>query len=565
MNPDPDQPDQPVDSVPESTEPQEVANESVPWIAPWAEPWIITLVYVVSLAVMMFRHDMWRDEFQAWAIASQSPTLSDLWYNLQFEGHPALWHVLLWICHQLGGPLQSMQVLHLLIGAGVVWIFARWAPFGFWHRMLFALGYFPLYEYGMISRNYSIGILLLFIGCVLLTRREGHTKSLLTGVVIFLLFQTSAFGAILALALCVWLVTDNVLQVKSLQEPSASYTQLLAPLFMAGAGFALFFLQIYLRRTDNGALGPAPGVSDRIIIALSNLPRALFPNPQVFTKPWYDKWNSTWVTDVISIDQGKLFVSPALFLIIMVITCAYLWNRRRALMFFLAGIGGMLLFTYFFVMADTIRYAGSCFFIWIVAVWFAKSEQPVQPDPEPDAAPNQGLLAEAWHFLRTGQGLQITVTASLIASCVATLQLSQVEATVPFSQSGTLAQWLREEPQSKLKTVVYPEYIGTPIAVLNGKPFYSLARQGDAVFSIWKPENIWIPKEELYKRLNALLVKEAPKEIVYISNVPLPPPEGEHLRPYFTFAPSIARESFFVYILRKSSPADEGIQSASQD
>ena len=44
----------------------------------------------------MMQHAMWRYEMQAWLLARDSQTLGDLFFNLRYEGHPALWHLLLW-------------------------------------------------------------------------------------------------------------------------------------------------------------------------------------------------------------------------------------------------------------------------------------------------------------------------------------------------------------------------------------------------------------------------------------------------------------------------------------
>ena len=54
-----------------------------------------------------------------------------------------------------------MQVVHLLIATASVTLVALRAPFTWLQKALLAAGYFTVFEYGVISRNYALGVLLL--------------------------------------------------------------------------------------------------------------------------------------------------------------------------------------------------------------------------------------------------------------------------------------------------------------------------------------------------------------------------------------------------------------------
>jgi hypothetical protein len=57
----------------------------------------ITMAFLLVMLVNLAHHAMWRDELNAWGIAVASPSLADLFHNMHYEGHPALWHALLWL------------------------------------------------------------------------------------------------------------------------------------------------------------------------------------------------------------------------------------------------------------------------------------------------------------------------------------------------------------------------------------------------------------------------------------------------------------------------------------
>src|SRR6185295_16116847 len=108
---------------------------------------------------------------QAWMLASHSRSPVELLHNMRYEGHPALWHLLVFVITRFTRRPEAMQLLNLAFAAGAVWLVARFAPFSRRVCALFAFGYFPLYEYGIISRNYAIGLLFLVAFCALRAAR----------------------------------------------------------------------------------------------------------------------------------------------------------------------------------------------------------------------------------------------------------------------------------------------------------------------------------------------------------------------------------------------------------
>jgi hypothetical protein len=88
----------------------------------------IALVALLSLAwivfhVRFFLHAgaLWRDEVNSVNL-SNSPHISDIWHNLQYDSFPMLWHLVLrtWIRIGIGSTDRGIRVLGLLAGLGVL-------------------------------------------------------------------------------------------------------------------------------------------------------------------------------------------------------------------------------------------------------------------------------------------------------------------------------------------------------------------------------------------------------------------------------------------------------------
>src|SRR6516165_2118889 len=145
----------------------------------------ITSAFFLLGAYLMSHHEMWRDEIEYWLIARDSTSVPNLFANMKYEGSPTLWPLLLMLLTRVSHSPTAMQALHLLIATSTIYVFARYSPFSVVQKVLFSFGYFPFYEYAIISRNYALGVLLIFVFCSLFERR--YTNFLMVSLVLFLL------------------------------------------------------------------------------------------------------------------------------------------------------------------------------------------------------------------------------------------------------------------------------------------------------------------------------------------------------------------------------------------
>src|SRR5579884_429860 len=93
------------------------------WRRFFSFPNILTLLYLCIATPFLIAHPIWRDEAQAFLIARDSTSPLDVLHNLRFEGHPPLWHWLLWLLTRVTTSPEAMQYVHLALAAASVYIF----------------------------------------------------------------------------------------------------------------------------------------------------------------------------------------------------------------------------------------------------------------------------------------------------------------------------------------------------------------------------------------------------------------------------------------------------------
>lgn len=173
----------------------------------WVPPAILTLLYAAVVVWAAIHHEPWRDEVVPLSIARNARTLGELTAPLKISGHPILWYLVLRAGYGLVGRTWILKAASLTSAIGAIFLFTR-SPLRWWLRALFVFSFFPLYQYSVVSRGYSLEMLLLFGFCALYPRRHRHPLGL--ALVLVALANTEAFGFIMAVAAAVMLVADGL-------------------------------------------------------------------------------------------------------------------------------------------------------------------------------------------------------------------------------------------------------------------------------------------------------------------------------------------------------------------
>jgi len=121
---------------------------------------VFILFSIISFSLLFF-HELWRDELHTLIVINESNSFIDVFKNTRYDGHPLLWYYIVYAFK--GASLFSYQIVHWLISIFGIGVFYFYSRIDIKWKTLIIFGYFFTYEYNIIFRNYSLGILFLFL------------------------------------------------------------------------------------------------------------------------------------------------------------------------------------------------------------------------------------------------------------------------------------------------------------------------------------------------------------------------------------------------------------------
>ena len=490
---------------------------------------IFGLLLILNIARTL-RHAMWRDELQIYQLGANSPTLSDLFHNLRYEAHGALWDVLVWLLAHLGGGPASMQVLHAAI-AGAAWIIVyRCSPFTALEKFLLLLSYFLFFEYFVVSRSYGLAVLLAFAFVAL--RHHRPAWRLLPWLLLGLLANLNAFVTIWSLALAVVWVIEERQRDPRFFAGAAIYLALLA------AGFVTM-----IPAPDYGPWEPSPrfdlsSLDHALAIALGafvpidadwfRAVAAFLAQPRAAPFPFF--WNPTPLRVVKEWTQaGAEHPLPlALFLLGPVALCALLTRRLTRLLEFSLVFMGITLFAVLWHYIGGARHFGLVFAALIACLWTARARAP-------------------------------RVTSSLLLVGMLAVNalggvLSLGSEFTTFSQSRNAARWIEASGAADLPLLGSRDAQVSSVAGYLRRPVYYLECECKGTFIVWNSRRkSGLSADEFRERLRRALARVGPHDAVLIRTVPLDLTSAKELVPgrafmlAASFAGATTDENYWIY------------------
>jgi hypothetical protein len=384
---------------------------------------------------------MWRDELHSWLVARDNASLADVGGQVRYEKHPLAWYLILFLLTRLTSSPLSMQLFHVGLASLSAWLVLRYSPFRLGHKVLLVFGYYLFFEYNIISRNYVLGILSLFLFCVFYTRRPD--KPLLWGACLFALANTSFYGLILALAAGGAAALD-ILKDRALRRRWLSYVSL--ALVLIGSFFSLLIMrpvpdsaydQVAARHiTFNPAL---------LGQVLHLMPRSYLQVPR-FTF-------SFWNTNILGRAASSPVVDLGLALAVSALALAMLGKSRKALVFFGLSTVAILAWSYF-GSPGFVRHQGHLFIAFLGALWLAGNQGLSNREKQGE---KPGRIF--WQAALTG-----FLTVLLSAQCAAGLFAAGMDILHPFSRAKETAAFIKTHGHADLPIVGEMDYIMTPVS-----------------------------------------------------------------------------------------------------
>ncbi|MCZ2336906.1 MAG: hypothetical protein LC127_01680 [Chitinophagales bacterium] len=411
------------------------------------------LIFIGLVGWFKFQyHELWKDEWQAWFVAKDK-SLPEMLSFLYYEGHPALWYLYLKIVSIFStgnNDMVPIQSAHLItVAAGLYFLLVKFRiPLLF--KVVFTLSYFMIFEYGIINRGYYLVILFAFWAVWLLSKAHYNKKHL--AWVLFFLFQTEVYGAIMALVLGAYALYDQYLTTGSYRNNT---------LFIGiGTGLAVFILSVFPRTSDHVARTASRqwDAIDKLFMSIQgNLSNTFMPGATKDTFTY--GWTGT-----------GLFLSV---LCLAFITFVFYKNKKTlwAALLFIAGI---LVFSNLFFLGG-IRQWGMGF-VFFIALLQLRAVQ-----------------------LRKDILASVMILVFGVFNLIHGFKALKEDFNIPFTNAATTGAFIKEKVPQKVPVVALNKFDATPVIGYAGRKFYELPDGVEFSYFRWV-DKIYIPTESELKQ-----------------------------------------------------------------
>ena len=468
---------------------------------------LLTFIFITTIGIV--NHEMWRDELEAWLIARDSASISELLENIKYTGHPALWYLCLYFLAKITPDPSIMQLFHLVVATGVIYIFLYYSTFNRLQKTLFCFGYFPLYEYGTISRSYSLGILFVFLSCALFCQKNRNYIAIVA--VLALLSHTSVYGSIIGISLAVMLVYEAKAEVNRrhiLIVEGGKYMTLklrnIAKNFTISIAIYLFGLLSAIAQIIPPSDAERKGMIYSAIVKSNNseffnfleksksvftgIWRSYVPIPNLSTK----SWGSNIIPDdseflniklqyIADIDIASIIIVSLSLLLFLIFTIIF-FRSRKVLILYAFGTSLITLFG-LVIKLPAIRHNGHLFILLIACFWIYIY----------DTKYSHYIFSKHYllNLIYSYRNMLLTIILSL--HLYAGALMYNMDLNRAFSNSKSVAQFIKENNLEEL-TIIGSSYgLISPISAWLNKKIYYPEIQDFGTFAVWtsnsKPRN----------------------------------------------------------------------------
>lgn len=487
-------------------------------------PLVAAAVFSVVNGFFAFRHVMWRDEWMPLNVARFSTGTAEWFAEIRYIGRWGFFG-LIWLVEQCGGHPWLFKLVIVAISTFGVYVVCRWSPFTRTQKALFACGYYPLYEYGTILRDYSIVWTAMVACCAILA--SARWRPLAFGVALAVLFQTNPFGLGLACALGLTAVFD-LWRRGELAGGRWRRPDLLAGGLIAAVSFAVAFDTMQPPpEIAEIVLGQPLRTDSHLVRLVESLP---FPFRGWLPVPFHGEWN----TQLLDPWPGLQILLGG---IVAVLIVACLWGCWTALVLFgvgMLGIGAILCHLPW----PGLRYHGAYYLILVCSYWIAEARCPSPERPSPLS-----------RFDRLRSWRSTLFSGLLLVHAVVGIMFAVQEQLIPFSGAREAARLIKENEPPDVLVIGDPDFAMISLAGFLDRPVYIASRQEPGAFTRVDKRRRALPlsAEELSAVVSARLAAEQ-RDVVLVTVYPITMPAEMGMLLGATQA--VTDERYYVYRMR---------------
>jgi hypothetical protein len=461
-------------------------------------PWFIIIIFSALGLIGILNHSMWRDELNPWLIVRDSKSFGNLIANINYEGHPVLWYFSLAFLRQIADNPVVMQIFHWAITIVSVAIFCLYSPFNYKQKLLFAFGFFPFYEYLLISRNYAFSMLFIFTFCTIFSSRK--TTYFYLAILLGLLANSSVHALFVSFSLSLTLLVEFCLDSEHRKQYFSQSQKYDLFLSIAIIVFS-FILAIYIITPPpdsylHGGLNNGWLIQLDIRHFLRSLGR-LFGSFLLII-PSHKKWFDLIICAVISL----VFVS---------LTLIKLCVKPFPLFFYTVGNCIILAFTYFRFLGAP-RHFGHFYLIFIAALWLESYYQESKILINKLSIRQNSLkLAHKWH--------NVAFMLILYFQFIGGVWSFSRDLIIPFSASHETVRYIQQYQLEKEFIVASRDANMAALSGYLNRKFYYPEVQQMGSFTIFKKGRQDVEQSEILRQVTSLFKsQEAKNKILLILN-----------------------------------------------
>jgi len=491
-------------------------------------------IFILVGFTLILHHEMWRDEIQTWLVSRDSYSISNLYLQRKYDGHPMLWYLCVMPFTKISRDPVVMQFVHFCLASTSIFLFLKFSPFSKIQKFFYTFGYYPLYEYAIISRNYVLSFLLITLFCIVYTKRFKHF--LLLSLILALLANTNVLALIITMAISIALLADYFI----FSNKKDNYQNLAFGLFIIFLGISIGIWSILPPNNSGFATEWNWSFSlYHIGEVFQSIIKAFFPVPNIELHFW--KSHMLWNPEHIIISYiFALFLLSYCLNLIYKMTVTLKQNIDIFLMFVLSMTG--LLSFFYIKYVGGMRHYGFLYITFIMSYWLFISKN----------KPNQTQSSDV-NFLHNKE-MNRHFNVILFAGFLGGLIAACIDYKYPFSMAKQTANYIKSNNLTDTILIGNSSHATSPIVgyLDKDKIYYpSGKRYGSYVIM----DNVkQATKEDVLK--DASIIFNQNNKALLILNYPLN--DGDikkyHLNLLMDFNGAIVKdENYYLYTLKSDN------------
>lgn len=412
--------------------------------------WLVFALYLFLSAYAIAHHEMWGDEIHSWNIAKGSFGFFDLMHNVRYEGHPPVWYVIIWTISRFTHNVVFVQAVHWFIAVISVFLILFFSPIPLVSRSLLPFGYYFLFEYTVLSRNYAIAVLLTICICIILQKNFRY-KMLLYYLLLYLLANTHLLGILMAASLHVYFLFLYKKQNK--RRRLLNIHAFIGPLIIMTGVYFIFppsdsemNVQFWLNRWGS-----------RNFISLSQAPLRSFIPISAWWK--YNFWNSQFMIEASKGNTLLFFIGACLSAFVIIVLVFILRKNKESQVLFYSHLFFSFIVAMTFFTFGSARYAGFLYISFIASYWLYCSKT------------------------LPGKKSRFIVNTFFIVQVAGSIVPIARDIQYPFSNAYRINELLAKVPANEKTVTDY--WALNAIAAFADKPFYCIDLQKEVYFLKW--------------------------------------------------------------------------------